>query len=133
MKKRVLRAAAVIFGVLLLCTFFGRTVYYYTLPKVAVERPTKMVFGDREALVTVPATAMVTSYQVFVIRPEQGMLGVRYIAELRAVVPGETDGLRVELVSGLAPNECIAEAWDRAITDGRAVDVVSGEAFLRLR
>ena len=131
MKQRVLRAAAVIFGVLLLCTFFGRTVYCFTLPKVAVERPKAALIGEHEAAVTVPVTAMVTSAQVFVVKTEPGMLGVRYLAELRPVFPGESDGLRVEITSGLTANECIVETWDRAIEPGGAVDVVSGESLLR--
>jgi multidrug efflux pump subunit AcrA (membrane-fusion protein) len=80
----------------------------------------KVVFPGGENGVFVPRAAVVRdkttdSYQVFAV--ENG------VARLRVVVPGETEGDAVRIVSGLSGNETVAMGRLADLYDGAAVDV----------
>lgn len=85
----------------------------------------EVALTEKNATLTIPTSAIVSSSHVYVVTPKETMLGKQFYASRQEVTTGLKDAYRVEITGGISPNDKVIVAWDREIADGDVVDIIS--------
>jgi len=87
----------------------------------------EVILSEYSAFLTLPLSAMVGANSVYVVTNKSSVLGDQSVVSRREVTTGHEDEHRVEIIGGILKEDIVIVAWDRALSDGAVVDIVSGK------